>query len=186
MVPQLPPRPGGTGVALVRAGPRRNPPAVTAPGPPHEAAAEADARRDRVPLALRRAGAVATPPRPSLRVRDDRSEVYREVPARRVRLRRLRRQLQLARAGVDAHELPARRVAPPISQLLRRRLQGRVPHRLGHLPYHRPSGRRAVPPPHATVPEGFRVRAATGAGLPPQAPGRPALPRPRPVPRILR
>ena len=43
----------------------------------------------------------------------------------------VRRQLQLARAGLVSGQLPADRVAAEVPPLLRRRLQGRVPDRLG-------------------------------------------------------
>ena len=45
----------------------------------------------------------------------------------------VRRQLQLARADLDAGELPPDRVAAEVPPLLRRRLQGRVPDRLGRM-----------------------------------------------------
>src|SRR5438067_7940119 len=106
MVPELPTRPGITRVAVVRTGQGRDPTAVAAPRAPHEAPAAAHARRDRVPVTLRRARSLAPPPRPSLRVRGNGPAVQREVPAGRVRLWPVRRQLQLAGAGVDADELP--------------------------------------------------------------------------------
>src|SRR5204863_6818439 len=59
VVPELPAGPGPAGVALVRAGPRRAAVAVAAARPPHEVSAAADARRERVPVRLRRAVAVA-------------------------------------------------------------------------------------------------------------------------------
>ncbi len=59
VVPELPARPGGAGLALARAGPRRAPAAVAAARPPHEMPAAAHAGRDRVPVRLRRARAVA-------------------------------------------------------------------------------------------------------------------------------
>ena len=43
---------------------------------------------------------------------------------------RLRRQLELARPDLDAGQLSADRVAAPLSPLLRRRVQGRMPDRL--------------------------------------------------------
>ena len=59
-----------------------------------------------------------------------RAGVSRGLRARRIRHRHVRRQLQLARAGLDAGQLPAlHRAAAPV-RLLRRRLQGRVPDRL--------------------------------------------------------
>ena len=60
--------------------------------------------------------------------------------------RPVRRQLQLARADLVSGELPADRVAAEVPPLPRRRLQGRVPHRLG--PDDDPVGgrRRALAP----------------------------------------
>ena len=49
------------------------------------------------------------------------------------RQRPVRRQLQLARADLVPGQLPAHRVAAEVPPLLRRRLQGRVPDRLGQL-----------------------------------------------------
>ena len=65
VVPRQPPGPGGAGVALAGAGPRRAPAAVAAARAPDEEAARAHARRDRVPLRLRRPRAVASAPRRS-------------------------------------------------------------------------------------------------------------------------
>ena len=50
--------------------------------------------------------------------------------ARRVGLGAVRRQLELARADLVPGQLPDHRVAAEVPPLLRRRLQGRVPHRL--------------------------------------------------------
>ena len=62
VVPELPAGPGRAGLALGRAGHGRAPAALAAARPPHEAPAQAHARRDRVPLRLRRARALALPP----------------------------------------------------------------------------------------------------------------------------
>ena len=59
MVPELPPRSRQPGVALARARARRAAAAVAAARPPDEAPAAAHARRDRVPVRLRRARAVS-------------------------------------------------------------------------------------------------------------------------------
>ena len=53
--------------------------------------------------------------------------------AGRVADRALRRQLELARAGLVPDQLPADRGAPEVPPLLRRRLHGGVPDRLGHV-----------------------------------------------------
>ena len=142
---ELPARPGDAGVALARAGHGRAAAAVAAARPPHEDAAAADARRDRVPLRLRRARALAAPRathpyvfalrRPALDGR---------VRAGRVDVGPVRRQLELARADLVPGELPDHRVAAEVPSLLRRRLQGRVPDRLGPVHDHRRGRRRAV------------------------------------------
>ena len=56
--------------------------------------------------------------------------VPRRLPARRVRLRHVRRQLQLARAGLDAGQRAHHPRAAAVLRVLRRRLQDRVPDRL--------------------------------------------------------
>ena len=88
----------------------------------------ADARRNRVPLRLRRAGALAVPPRASLRL------LARRRPAHAVDYEpaesdsgTVRRQLQLARADLVSGQLPDHRIAAEVSPLLRRRLQVECP-----------------------------------------------------------
>ena len=89
-------------------------------------------RRERVPGPLRHPVALALPPRPSLRAARRRPGLQRVVPAGRVRQRDVRRQLELARAGLDARQRAHRpRPAEPL-RLLRRRPHGRMPDRLGH------------------------------------------------------
>ena len=91
----------------------------------------AHARRGRVLRPARHPRAVALPPRAPVRLPPRRAGVPRGLRAGRFRHRHVRRQLQLARAGLDADQLPAvHRAAAPV-RLLRRRLQGRVPDRLG-------------------------------------------------------
>ena len=58
-------------------------------------------------------------------------DARRRLRAGRVRHRPVRRQLQLARADLVPGQLPDHRVAAEVPSLLRRRLQGRVPDRLG-------------------------------------------------------
>jgi hypothetical protein len=100
-------------------------------GPSDEARAQADAGRDRVPLAVRRASALAVPPRQPVHAGRWRHAVHRPVPAWRVGQRPVRRELELERPDLVPGQLPDRRVAPAVPPLLRRRLQGRVPDRVG-------------------------------------------------------
>ena len=90
-----------------------------------------DARRGRVPQPARPAGAVALPPRAPVPLRRARRDLRGALPAGRVRHGHVRRQLELAGPGVVPGQLPrpARPAAP--LRVLRRRLQGRVPDRLG-------------------------------------------------------
>src|SRR5262249_19272494 len=76
------------------------------------------------------------------------------------------------------HREPAE--VPP---LLRRRLQGRVPRALGQAAHPRRGRRRAVSAPDPAG-DARREGPEAGAGRRADA-GRPALPRPRAVPRIL-
>ena len=98
-----------------------------------EAAAHpgAHAGRGRVLRPARHPRAVALPPRPPVRLPPRRAGVSRGLRAGRFRHRHVRRQLQLARPGLDADQLPAVHRAAAAVCLLRRRLQGRVPDRLG-------------------------------------------------------
>jgi hypothetical protein len=57
--------------------------------------------------------------------------LYCGLPAGRVEQRAVRRQLELARPDLVSSQLPADRVAAAVPPLLRRRVQGRVPERLG-------------------------------------------------------
>ena len=66
-----------------------------------------------------------------------------ELPAGRVRHRPVRRQLQLARADLVPGQLPDHRVAAEVPPLLRRRLQGRVPDRLGQVHHDRAKSPRS-------------------------------------------
>ncbi len=91
----------------------------------------AHARRGRVLRPARHPRAVALPPRAPLRLPPRRAGVPRGLRAGRFRQRHVRRQLQLARPGVDADQLPALHLAAAPVCLLRRGLQGRVPDRLG-------------------------------------------------------
>ena len=83
-------------------------------------------RRVGVPLAVRAARRLALARRPSVRARRRRHVVADRLRAGRVDHRHVRRQLELARAGLDAGQLPRRRGARPLCALLRRRPEGRV------------------------------------------------------------
>jgi hypothetical protein len=91
----------------------------------------AHARRERVLQPLRHPLAVAPPPRAAVRVPPRRPGLPRGLRAGGFRLGHVRRQLQLARAGVDADQLPALHHAAAAVCLLRRGFQGRMPDRLG-------------------------------------------------------
>ena len=92
---------------------------------------EGDARRGRVPRAARDPGDLAPPPRRAVRVRLGRSALRGPLSAGGVRQRDVRRQLELARPGLVPDEPRDHARAVPPAPLLRRRLQGRVPDRLG-------------------------------------------------------
>ena len=88
----------------------------------------------------------------------------RGLRAGRLRQRHVRRQLQLARPGLDADQLPAlHRAAAPVC-LLRRGLQGRMPHRLGPADDAAGGGQGAGRAAGAHLPEGrCGARPAMGA-----------------------
>ncbi len=88
-------------------------------------------RRERVPLAARRAHAVALPSGAPVRAQAGRRGVPRRLRAGGVDERAVRRQLELARPGVVSAELPADRSAAALPLLPGRRLHGRVPDGLG-------------------------------------------------------
>ena len=128
-----------------------------------------DARRGRVPQparAARRCRAYhADAPVPLRRPRPD---VRGALPARRVRQRHVRRQLELAGTGVVPGQLPPpARAAAPL-RLLRRRVQGRVPDRLGTALHAVRGGPGARPPPGVDL----RPRRATAAAPSTAAPRR--------------
>ena len=112
----------------------------------------AHARRDRVPLGLRRARALQVSRGPPVRVRLRRRHARGEVSAGGIGQRSVRRQLQLARADLVSGQLPADRVAAEVPSLLRRRLQDRVPDRIRQLHHHRAGRRGADPPPEPHLP----------------------------------
>src|SRR5260221_8699574 len=131
MVPESSARAGNTGFALGRNGTRRTPGALAVARQPHEAAPQADARRERVSLALWRAGVVAPAFGPALYLRLCGAGTEGIVPACRKRIGHVRGQLELARSHLVSSELFDHRIAPKISSLLRRRLSRGMPDRLG-------------------------------------------------------
>src|SRR3954465_5728625 len=127
MVSQLSPGPRKVGFALESAGNETTASVIPAARPSDEVSAPAHAGRNGIPVRLRRARALKTSSRPPLRVADERQHHARELSASRVQLRPLRRQLQLARADLDAGKFSPHRITPAIPPLLRRRVQTRVP-----------------------------------------------------------
>ena len=92
----------------------------------------AHARREGVPEPVRHPLALALPPRASVRLHASTAQEYRgRLPAGGVRHRHVRRQLELARPDLDAGQRADHPRAAAVLPLLRRRLQGRVPDRLG-------------------------------------------------------
>ena len=109
-LPEAPPR-GGRPRGPDRRGvrrPRRTPAALA----PHPDEARAHPllppRRERVPRPLRHPLALAPPPRPPVRLPGRRPGASRPVPARRVQHGDVRRELELARTGLDAGQRAAR------------------------------------------------------------------------------
>src|SRR5262249_33909020 len=120
MVPQLSPRPGEPCVALAGARNEGDATALAPARPSDEKASGPDARRERIPLRLRRSGTLTSPPRSSLRLQRQRHGFFSPLSTRRKRLSPLRRQFQLARTDLDAGQLPAHRFPPTVPSLLRR------------------------------------------------------------------
>ena len=161
--------------------------AVAAARPPHEGAAAPDARRDGVPLRLRRAGALAsaTQTQPfELRAATACGCSVRYVPGR----------IEPGLFGGNSNwrgpvwmpvNYPADRGAATIPRLLRRRLQVECPTGSGQLHDPARGRRRAL----AAAWRASSCAAPTGAGRcfgDTRAPaGRPAFPRPSPVPRVF-
>ena len=115
-----------------------------------------DARRERVSQPLRHPLAVALPRRPSLCHPCRRPGIPGVVPAGRVRYRHVRRQLELARAHLDARQRPDHPGLAPVLLLLRRRLHRRMPHGLRPADESVPGGRGDRAPAVEHLPEGQR------------------------------
>ena len=86
--------------------------------------------RKRVPEPLRHPVALPLPPGTPVRLRRRRPGLQRLLRAGRVEHGDVRRQLELAGAGLDARQRAHRPRAPEPLRFLRRRLHRRVPHRL--------------------------------------------------------
>src|SRR5207245_6544289 len=107
-----------------------------------------------------------------------------DLHARRVGLRALRWQFELARADLDAGQLLVDREPPTLRRLLRAGLQGRVPDRLGEVAVARRGGQRAVPASPAYLRAGAGRRPAALRRLSEDAEG-PQLPRSHPHIRVI-
>ena len=110
-----------------------------------------DARRNGVPVGSRHPRALALSPGSPVHARMGRPAVHGRLSTRRIDVAAVRRQFELARAGLDADEFPDHRIAAEVPPLLRRRLQGRVPDRVGSLHDHRGSRQRAGPATDAAL-----------------------------------
>ena len=149
------------------------------------AGAAPDARRVRVPLALRDQVVVQGPCGVPVFVALRRGGARRGLRPGGFRDRALRRQRQLARPGLVPGELPARRGLGALPSFLRRQLHGGIPHQLG-APRHagRGGGGLACPPGQA-----FRPRPRRALPLPWRRPAfhrRPPLEGRGLFPRVLR
>ena len=133
------------------------------------------AGRARVPVTVRPAGPLRLPPRASLRARGRRRPGRDRLRAGRVDHRDVRRQLQLARAGVVPAQLPADQRARALPPVLRRRAHRRVPDG-GPAGHPRQGRRRPAPAAHRPLPRrAGRAAALLRLGRPP--PARPRLER---------
>ena len=119
---------------------------------PHEAGARAHAGRERISLTLRRARRFAGLFGSPLRLRMRRVPLRSEICAGGIRQRHVRRQLQLARAGLDADQLPDHREPVQVRLILWRRLPRRVPDGLRHHAVARRGGGRSAQSADAHLP----------------------------------
>ena len=142
------------------------------------------ARRAGVPGAARHPVAFAPPRRAPVRLPHRRAGVSRRIPTGRIEQRDVRRQLELAGAGLDAGQRAAGPWAPQLLPVLWRQLHGRVPDRIrqpddalrgGEGDYRAP--RRQLPARRERAPARLRRKR--------DVPGRPALARLHPVLRVF-
>jgi hypothetical protein len=120
-------RPRAARLALAGGGRGPAAPALAAARSSHEMPAAPAARRGGVPRRLRRARALKSPRARAVSIQLPRHRSRSALLAGRVEERPLRRQLQLARADLDAGEFSAHRVVAEVPPLLRRRLQSGMP-----------------------------------------------------------
>src|SRR5262245_9428868 len=127
--------PGSRKARLPMAGTRtwRAPTAFPSARPSNEVLAAPYAQSCRIPLRLRSAGNLEGPRNRSLHLWLLRQRSRRQVRARGIDFRPLRREFQLARPNLDARELSDHRITSKILQILRQRFQSRVPVRLGEV-----------------------------------------------------
>ncbi len=133
------------------------------PAPAHPRAAP---RPRALPLGPRDPVALEGAPRAPVRHSMGRPRAARRLRAGRVLDRPLRRQLELAGAGLVPRELPPHRVPPEVPPLLRGLVHRRVPDRLR--PRNDPLGRRrgALPSPDADLPGAVRTAGGPRTGGP--------------------
>lgn len=154
----------------------RRGPAAPHPGP--------HARRGGVPRPARHPFPVPPPRRPPIPLRRERPDVRRRLSARGVRLRHVRRQLQLARPGVVPDKPPPDpRPAEP-ARLPRPGLHRGVPDRLRAADEPVRGRPRDLRPAHLDLP-GRGGRPPPGARRPAQVRQGPALEGPDPLLRVL-
>ena len=106
------------------------------------------------------------------------------LPAGRVRHRHVRRQLQLARPGLDAGERAHHPGAPELLPVLRRQLHDRMPHRVGEDDEPLRGEQGDCRPPHQHL-HPRRTGPASGVRRHREVPDRSALARLHPFPRVL-
>ena len=126
-----------------------------------------DARRGGIPRAARHSRHLPVARRASVRAEPGRSGVQHQLSPGRVRHRHVRRQLQLARTGVDADQHHAHPRPAAAAHVLRRRVHGRMPDGLGSAEEPVPGGGgdqrtadRRLPPGLRRAPPGPWRRAA--------------------------
>ena len=105
----LPAEACGAGVPLEHAGRRRYAPARHRPCLPRVQGAGARSGQERIPVGLRDTLPVAIPSRTSLRLRGRQLPLRGQICPGRIGQRSLRRKFQLARADLDADQLPVHR-----------------------------------------------------------------------------
>ncbi len=142
------------------------------------------ARRERVSRSPRDSFALAVSPRSSVRVPRRRTGIQSPVSAGGIGYRHVRRQLQLARTGLDADQRAAGPRAVEPLWLLRRRVHRPVSDRLREFHDAVRSGEGTLAPPREHVPARRRPEAA-GLRRQRQVPGRSALARPGPLLRVF-